>query len=308
MRARPSVALLTAPIAFIVASNAFAHVADDTDPPDPMVHSEAIAGVGQASIGLRVFSARRITGNRDFGGHIVVQLPFERLLTQRPAARLVIPSNEMLVDEANSESLSKMLGSALKRVDAGPHRPKPPYLSSPTSKSPLPIAKVKPSLARACVRAAWRANGLGNIEMVDSMKTRARTSALLPETRFRMSRDWDQSYRLSPTNDDPYRLFETNGGGMKVEGTATWKLNRLVFADEELSIERLRVQQSQARSKLAGEVLKALFEWQRSRTLMEDPSIDDAERLEAIRRESEALAILDVLTAGWFSSWLASEN
>ena len=144
--------------------------------------------------------------------------------------------------------------------------------------------------------------------MADSMKTRARVSALLPESRFRIARDWDQSFRLAPTTDDPFRLYETNGGGMKIEGTVTWKLNRLLFADEELSIERLRVQQTQARSRLSGEVLKALFDWQRATAQLEDPSLDDVEKVEALIRESEALALLDVLTSGWFSTWLATRE
>ncbi len=145
---------------------------------------------------------------------------------------------------------------------------------------------------------------MGDLEMIDAMRSRAKTSALLPEARLRVLRDWDQSYRLSPTNDDPYRLHESTGGGRTVEGVLTWKLNRLLFVDEELSMERLRVQQVQLRSRLAGEVLRALFDWQRARLAVADPSLDDAEHVEAVIREAEATAMLDVLTGGWFSSWL----
>jgi hypothetical protein len=167
---------------------------------------------------------------------------------------------------------------------------------------------MKPSMARACVRAAWRAHGVDHLDMFDAMKSRARASALLPDARFRVSQDWDQSYRLSPTNDDPFRLHETNGGGRKIEGTVTWKLGQLVFAHEEVAIERLRVQQSQLRSRIAGEVLKALFDWQRARMVRADPAADDMERWEATIREAEAMALLDVLTGGWFSSWVGASE
>ena len=234
---------------------------------------------GQSSIGIHVFSAKTITGNRAVGGQLIIQIPFERLLTPRRHAM-------------SPPSFSEP--------------PPKPQTPPATQQAPKPRVSVKPALARAAVRAAWRANGISDVEVIDSMKSRARTSAILPETRFRVSRDWDQSYRLSPTNDDPYRLHETTGGGMKIEGTVTWKLNRLLFVNEELSMERLRIQQSQARSKLAGEVLKALFEWQRAQILLQDPDIDDAERIEAAIKEAESIVLLDVLTGGWFSSWLAT--
>ena len=64
------------------------------------------------------------------------------------------------------------------------------------------------------------------------------------------------------------------------------------------------MQQVQLRSRLAGEVLRALFDWQRARLAVADPSLDDAEHVEAVIREAEATAMLDVLTGGWFSSWL----
>ena len=69
-------------------------------------------------------------------------------------------------------------------------------------------------------------------------------------------------------------------------------------------MERLRVQQVQLRSRLAGEVLRALFDWQRARLALADPSLDEPEHLEAAVREVEAVATLDILTGGWFSSWL----
>jgi len=136
------------------------------------------------------------------------------------------------------------------------------------------------------------------------MRSRARASALLPETRFKMSRDWDQTFRLTPTNDDPYRLQESNGGGRRLEGRLTWKLDRLLFVDEELSLERLRLRRIRERSRIAGQTLRALFDWQRARLMAADPATDDAQYVEAMVQQAEAEAMLNVLTGGWFSTWL----
>ena len=272
MRITDMLPWVVAPSTWLAAATGHAQMLHDTDLYDVGSPASSRTSGGQASLGVRVFSGTRITGKRELGGHIVVEIPFGRLLTPRPP-------------------------HSIEPTIAEP----PP---APKETTPAPRAPVQPSLARACVRAAWRAHGVNNLNMTDSMKSRARTSALLPDTRFRVSQDWDQSFRLSPTNDDPYRLHETNAGGRKIEGTVTWRLGQLIFAHEEIAIERLRVQQSQLRSRIAGEVLRALFDWQRARMLLADPSIDETERLDATLREAECVATLDVLTGGWFSSWL----
>lgn len=230
------------------------------------------AAGGSASLTLGLYTGRSITGRREVGGQIVLEIPFGRLVTPGAAAPL-----------------------------AEPPTPTPQPRERPR---PRPRIAVKPSLARACVRAAWRAHALADLDMLDRMQARARTSALLPEAKFRIAREWDQSYRLTPTTDDPYRLQESNGGGRTLEGRLTWKLDRLLFVDEELSMERLRVQRMQVRSRLAGDVLRALFDWQRARMAAADVALDDTEHVDAIVREAEAEALLDVLTGGWFSAWL----
>ncbi len=265
--------LAVAPCSLLVAGTGhaqepvFAETSDDWSTPAVGV------GAGHATLGVGLFAGQSITGKQEVGAQVVVEVPFGRLFVPRaPSTVLTTP----------------VLGESAPRPAVRPD----------------PRITVKPSLARACVRAAWRAHSMGDLEMLDDMRARARTSALLPEARFRMVRDWDQSYRLAPTNDDPYRLHESNSGGRTMEGRLTWKLDRLLFVDSELSMERLRVQQMQLRSRLAGEVLRALFDWQRARLAVADPGLDDAEHLEAVLREAEAAAVLDVLTGGWFSSWL----
>ena len=268
-----SIRWVAAPCTLLVATVGHAQQVGDAEPFGPSPHGGIRLGTGQATVGVGLFASQTLAGEHEVGGRLVVEVPFGRLLVPPPRADVVSTTE----DAAKPE---------------------------PKGSRPSPRLAVKPSLARACVRAAWRAHGMGDLEMIDAMRSRAKTSALLPDARFRFVRDWDQSYRLSPTNDDPYRLHETTGGGRTVEGMLTWRLNRLLFVDEELSMERLRVQQVQLRSRLAGEVLQALFDWQRARLAIADPSLDDAEHLEAVMREAEATAMLDVLTGGWFSSWL----
>jgi hypothetical protein len=271
--------LAIAPCSLIVAGTGHAQEPVFTEPSDDGIAPAVGVSTGHATLGVGLFAGQSITGKQEVGAQLVVEVPFGRLFVPRATS------------------------AALTTPSAGDAAPLPRAAVRPN-----PRVTVKPSLARACVRAAWRAHGMGDLEMLDDMRARARTSALLPEARFRMVRDWDQSYRLAPTNDDPYRLHESNSGGRTMEGRLTWKLDRLLFVDAELSMERLRVQQMQLRSRLAGEVLRALFDWQRARLAVADPALDDAEHLEAVLREAEAAAVLDVLTGGWFSSWLGEDG
>jgi hypothetical protein len=271
--------LVIAPCSLVFGSSAKAQ--DEFDLPSDDLFSSSVMGIGMghAALGVGMFSRTTEMGKKDVGVHLVLDVPL---------GRLVVPKGSSKGLSTQDQELAEPVAAPVERA----------------IRRPIPELIVKPALARACVRAAWRAHGMGNLDLLDEMKSRARTSALLPEARFRMLRDWGQSFRLAPTNDDPYRLHETNSGGQTLEGRLMWKLDRLVFVDSELSMERVRVQQVQLRSRLAGEVLRALFDWQRAKVALEDPSLDEEETLEAVLREAEATAILDVLTGGWFSSWL----
>jgi hypothetical protein len=166
--------------------------------------------------------------------------------------------------------------------------------------------RVSPRLARSCVRAAWRAHGVADEDDPARMASRSRLSAALPEVGVRASRGWDQSWRLTPTDADPYRTQEGSGTTRWIEGRLTWRLDRLVFADEEIPIERLRMQRIEVRGRIAGKVLAALFEWQRAIVAAADPALSVQEHVTAVLREAEAEAELDVLTDGWFSQWRAT--
>jgi hypothetical protein len=136
---------------------------------------------------------------------------------------------------------------------------------------------------------------------LDGIASRARASAGLPELRLRAARVTDESLRLSPTLDDPSRYTHVGGTNLLFEARATWQLDRLLFANEELAVERLRGEQARARAALAERVLKALFAWQRGELKARAPGADAVQRAEFLLAALEAELILNVLTGGWFS-------
>lgn len=172
---------------------------------------------------------------------------------------------------------------------------------------------VAPRLARGAVEAAWRSAGLGHDDArLDDLVARARWSALLPETRLRAIRFEDQ--RLSTeSNLDANRLRDSTSANLGLEARLTWRFDRLLYADDEPSFERMRLERHDARARIAGRVLETLFHWQRARLELryaeeashdaressERPSRDEAE---AAMRLMEAEATLDVLTSGWFAT------
>jgi hypothetical protein len=162
-------------------------------------------------------------------------------------------------------------------------------------------------VARACVRAAWRAIGLADDAPIDSMASRARSSAVLPELRLRAMRTIDESGRVTLTDtSDPYRYTEAGGATNWLEARLTFRLDRLIFADDEVSLERVRLERIEVRARTAAKVLSALFEWQRAYALVQEPTLTSAEHFAAILRELEASATLDVMTDGWFGRYRAS--
>jgi hypothetical protein len=184
----------------------------------------------------------------------------------------------------------------------------PPAAEGPRPKAPpqKPVVRLTPALARSAVRAALRASGDGESRArLDSIASRARSSAALPELRLGAMHSTDQSLRLSPTQADPYRYTQSGGVDLAFEARLTWKLDRLVFADQELGVERIRSERATARARLAQQVLRALFEWQRAELKQRDPELTPEEQAEAAVSALEALVTLDVLTGGWFSQHVA---
>jgi hypothetical protein len=199
---------------------------------------------------------------------------------------------------------------ALEPTAGSPAEP-PPAPPRPPPRAPRPPLRipvvVTPEAARAAVDAALRKARLVDPDArFDAMATRARGAAGLPELRLRVLRSVDQGQALAPTEYDPSRTTATGGTSFWMEARATWRLDRLLFADEEVALERLRHQRVEARARATARVLKLLFEWQRALALADNPAAAPEDNLAARLRALEAEAELDLVTDGWFTRWRAT--
>ena len=174
---------------------------------------------------------------------------------------------------------------------------------APTKAAP-PII-ITSAIARATVGAAWRASGMGDDGRFVNLASRARSSALLPEIRLRMLHTTQDSVAGGDVTTSP-SLY--SGNRTFLEARATFKLDRLVFADEEIAVERLRADRLVERLRLANHALEALSKWQRARVDFLAAPVESVERIEAELRMLEAAGALEVMTAGWFAAWLAGQS
>jgi hypothetical protein len=166
-------------------------------------------------------------------------------------------------------------------------------------------AELLAELARQAVAAAATAEHEGARERaLDGVASRARLSAALPELRLRAARSRDESLRLAPTTEDPYRFTLAGGNGLVLEGQATFRLNRLLFADEELGVERLRVERERGSERRQARVTARVLAWHRAVSRVRSAeSAEERGRAELLRVEAEVE--LDVLTGGWFGHRVA---
>lgn len=221
---------------------------------------------GQTWVSLVGFAHRNtITEQEEVGGLVVVGLPLEKIA--RPSTSAV---TRVVAVEGGESTLAL------------------------TSR-----------LARASVGAAWRAAGIGPDDArLESITSRARWSAALPEARLRAVRFEDA--RLSTdTGTDSARWRDSAGANVGFEGRLTWRLDRLLYADDEPAFERMKLERHDARARIASRTLEALFHWQRAWIdLRSVPPMSKGtrEEVDAALRVLEAEAALDVLTGGWFTT------
>jgi hypothetical protein len=258
----------------------------ELDPEDLVARATAgrralrLAPGGGAWISLVGFTRSAAGGERDLGGLVVVGLPLDRFV--RAGARAPLPE------------------------PARPAPPPPPPPPIAPATADVTDIVLTPRLARACVGAAWRSAGLGSDdERLDAIVSRARWSAILPEARVRAVRYQDERLSTTDTGSDSTRLYDAAGAQLGLEARLTWRLDRLLYADDEPAFERMKLERHDARARVAARVLEALFHWQRAwldlRSLGAS-SRGTRDEVEAALRLMEAESGLDVLTAGWFSA------
>jgi hypothetical protein len=254
---------------------------------------------GSAYLSLMAFAGDRPSGGRELGAMLVLGLPLERFAAPRRFAPSVGAPLDGEGRDASGEPTSgeDLLPRGPSALAEGP---------AERDRAAKGAVVMTTEVARSCVRAAWRVAGVADDGAIDSMVSRARASAALPELRLRLMRTMDASGRATLSDTDPYRYVETGGVTTWLEARLTFRLDRLLFADDEIPLERVRMDRYDLRARTAAKVLAALFEWQRAYALVSDTGLSSAEHFAAVVRELEASAILDVMTDGWFGRFRAS--
>jgi hypothetical protein len=225
---------------------------------------------GASWVSLVGFERQLLSGRNDVGGIVVVGLALDRIATG-DVHRIADPPTPQVAPERASE---------------------------------VHVRLAAPRLARQCVAAAWRSAGLGGDDArIDALIARSRASALFPETRLRAMRLWDDASHattLATTDDTSY--YDAIGANLVLELRLTWRLDRLLYAGDEPTLERVRLERQDARARVAARTLEALFTWQRALVADAGAAPGSPEKAEAEIRTAEAEATLDVLTGGWFST------
>jgi hypothetical protein len=280
------------------------------EPPEPRASREERGGSPLRSplwfsIGV-TYDQLPVSGVPVYGGMFRLGLPLDRIATRDVRAAIAEDARRQ-----PSPSPASASDPGRHKLDLMPPPP-PPKLTVPATAEPVPPLRVPvvvtPAAARAAVEAALRRAHLTDPDArIDALAARARQSAGLPELRFRVQRTVDDGETLSPTSYDPYRIVAVDAVRFGLEASATWRLDRLLFAREEVALERMRHQRVEAQTRLRREVLRLLFEWQRSLAAAESPALSPEENLSARLRAIEAEAELDLLTDGWFAKWRAQQ-
>jgi hypothetical protein len=231
-----------------------------------------------------LFEWERAPGRQDYAGFLLLDVPLERFARPRVPLLPAPAQLGMLSEEPAPEA--------------------PPRRSTPVRPRALPARSL-----RRLLRAALETSGQQSIEQrLESLSARMRAAAVLPELTLRAARSTNEQLRLSPNGTYVYDYTQTGGAGLIFEARATWKLDHLVFADEELHVERLRMQRDRVRERVVELLLKHLHAWQRarSRLLATSEALGDEERASVEAELDSAEAALDVLTDGAFSAELPS--
>ena len=255
--------------------------------------------------------AQRDTSIR-WGVEVIVQIPFDRLAFHND-------SHDMKESPMKSRrGWAVALPGAL--AIAGVARGKPNAEAPATSASfvpnvtsaipsvipsavPLVVQALPPNAIRALVSAAWKAAGADRDEALTDLAARARLSALAPEVRLRAYRGIDSGARLYRAEESDRTTF-SDGAQSFFEARLAWRLDRLVFADEEVAIERIRVERADLKQRISAKVLDLVLRFQRARRAANDADLLPHERDEAAIAAIESLIALDALTGGSATSIL----
>ena len=129
-----------------------------------------------------------------------------------------------------------------------PPPPRRPRARAAGSVARRPTSSRRPSPATASTPPS-RTSGLGvDDARIDALIARARASAWLPETRMRAMRLWqDADHTTTVATTDTANFYDAIGANLVLELRLTWRLDRLLYAGDEATLERVRLERLDAR-------------------------------------------------------------
>jgi hypothetical protein len=210
---------------------------------------------------------------------------------------------------AGMPSAPRLAPSVLAAARASASPSTTPVASTSASASAVlaaPGASIPPGALRAVVRAAWHEAGLDGDDRLDELSGRARSAAWAPELRIRAYRGTSAGASVYGAVDAADRSTLSDGVTTLVETRLIWRLDRIVFADEEVAIERIRLERAELRQRLAARVIELALAWLRACRAAEEPALLEPDRELARATATEALLALDALSGGAASKLLSA--
>lgn len=130
---------------------------------------------------------------------------------------------------------------------------------------------------------------------------RSRRSGLAPELRLRGVYGFDQTTSLEDaTGLYPGETTTRGGRDSLAEVRLTFRLDRLVYGDDETTLERHRTSQRDVQRKITQTAVDLVLKWWQSERGADDPELLPEEQAECAARAEAALVNLHLLTGGWF--------
>lgn len=156
-------------------------------------------------------------------------------------------------------------------------------------------------LLRTAIEQAERAAGLGaSMRRLSALGRRSRWSGLSPELRLRGALGIDQTRSIDSAGIVPGDETLRDASDSLVEIRLTFHLERLLFAGQEVALERARQQLLAERTELHAAVGRELLAYRRALQRLEDEELLDEDRADFEFDAERARLALFLLTDGWF--------
>ena len=146
------------------------------------------------------------------------------------------------------------------------------------------------------------------LQSLASLTKRSRWSGLVPELRVRGVYGFDRTVSQQDSSGIyPTDLTTRGGHDSLIEGRLSFRLDRLVYGDQEGALNQRRRDIRLHEEKRKRDAVASLTAWMDARRRRAAPDLDSEQLLEALREEQEALLALHLMSDGWFEGELTLE-